>query len=77
LSGGHVVRERASGVVEITPELLVFRPKTSDPLKFRIISCMVAVNGGTLLTLLDEQYPATAANIGAYSQDWVRDPPRK
>ena len=78
ISNRQIVRDRGSGTVEVTKEFIVFREKgTNRVTRYRTVSYQPAINGSTVLTLLQETYEPTGANIGFYGEKWVRDAPKK
>jgi hypothetical protein len=76
ITNGTTVRERSSGVVDFTSDLVLLRDKKGSVTKLRFISYVTAVDGSTIMTFLPAAYEATGPNIGMYADDWVRPPPK-
>ena len=78
ISNRQIVRDRGSGTVEVTKEFIVFREKgTNRVTRYRPVSYQPAINGSTVLTLLQDSYEASGPNIAFYGEKWVRDAPKK
>ena len=78
MSGGHIVREKAAGVVEFGGEFVIFHEKPSNKLKrYRFVSCEQGLSGAWLLTLLPESYEVNSSNIAMYAARFVREPGNK
>lgn len=71
MSNRDIVREKETGTVELSGDLVIFRSGKNQRRR-RFIGYQQALNGSTVLTLLDEQYPATGPSIGMYGEKWVR-----
>jgi hypothetical protein len=77
ISNRNIVREQGSGRLEVVQDAIVFRDKTGSVRRYRAVSYQHALNGSTVLTLLDANYDVTSANINFYAERWVRDPAGK
>jgi len=71
MSNHNIVREKEAGVVELSGSLVVFKGRKNVHRR-RFVSYQQAVNGSTVLMLLDDQYEANGPNIGMYGEKWVR-----
>jgi len=75
MTGGHTVREQGAGTVELGAGYVAFRDKTTGKLRrYWFISYQPAADGSTVLTLLQDSYPVTPANINFYGAKWTRPP---
>ena len=70
-SNGSTVREKEEGVVELSGDLVVFKG-TSHTARYHFINCQQALDGSTVLTLLDEGNQPSASTILNYGQMWTR-----
>lgn len=74
VAGRQIVREQGSGTVEITGDMIVFHNRTKNNVsRYHFISYQTAVNGATVLTLLGDNYEATAENVSYYGEKWIRN----
>ncbi len=74
-SNGSTVREKEEGVVELSGDLVVFKG-TSHTSRFHFINSQQALDGSTVLTLLDEGNQPSSTTILNYGQKWTRPGPR-
>ncbi len=78
VSNRNIIRGHSAGIVELGQGFVGFRERSGNRVtRYRLISCQTAINGSTVLTLLADQYEASAANIGFYAEKWVRDAPNR
>jgi hypothetical protein len=80
-SNGSTVREKEEGVVELSGDLVVFKG-TSHTSRYHFINSQQALDGSTVLTLLDEGNQPSSSTIMNYAQKWTRpgpssSPPKK
>lgn len=73
INGSHTFKEQSSGRVEFTPDVIIFHEKGGDR-RYRFISYVEAVDGSTIMTFLSASYEASATNISAYAEDFVKAP---
>jgi hypothetical protein len=75
IANRQIIRGGSVGTVELGPGIIAFRERGKVS-RYHFISYQTALNGATVLTLLGDQYEASAANISFYGEKWVREPKR-
>ena len=73
-SNGSTVREKEEGVVELNGDLVVFKG-AGHTARYHFINCQQALDGSTVLTLLDEGNQPSSSTILNYGQKWIRPGP--
>jgi hypothetical protein len=73
-SNGSTVREKEEGVVGLSGDLVVFKG-TSHTSRYHFINSQQALDGSTVLTLLDEGNQPSSSTIMNYAQKWTRPGP--
>lgn len=73
-SNGSTVREKEEGVVELSGDLVVFKG-SSHTSRYHFINSQQALDGSTVLTLLDESNQPSSRTILNYGQKWTRPRP--
>src|SRR5262249_12493258 len=77
VSNRNIVPGPGSGRVEVNQDGIIFTEKTGKVQRYRPVSYQHALNGATVLTLLEASYEFTPANVNFYAERWVRDAARK
>ncbi len=72
-SNGRDVRDKDSGVVEFSGDLVVFKGAAHTH-RYHFINAQQALNGATVMVLLGEGNDPTGSNISMYGERWVRKP---
>lgn len=74
IANRQIIRGNGVGTVELGPGTIGFRERGGKLSRYHFLSYQTALNGATVLTLLGDQYEASAANVNFYGEKWVRAP---